>query len=75
VSPRTLGKGAVSVTSRRDGGFSLLSARQKVLGKEVVADVLFIELSLSSFILGKHFAECFSGFAECFKHSTKLPIR
>jgi hypothetical protein len=45
-----------------------------VLDKEVVADVLFIELFLPSVILGKYFAECFSDFADCFKHSTKHPI-
>jgi hypothetical protein len=46
----------------------------KVLGKEVIADVQFAELSLSSATLGKEFAECFSGFAECFRHSTKILI-
>jgi hypothetical protein len=28
-------------------------------------------LSLPSVTLGKTFAECFSGFAECFRHLTK----
>jgi hypothetical protein len=49
----------------------LSSARQKVLGKEAVADVQFVERSLPSVILGKVFAECFLGFAECLRHSTK----
>jgi hypothetical protein len=47
---------------------------KKILGKEAVADVLFVELSLSSVTLGKVFAECFSGFAECFMHSAKHSI-
>ena len=46
----------------------------KVLGKEAVADVLFAELSLLSVTLGKVFAECLSGFVECFGHSAKRPI-
>jgi hypothetical protein len=50
------------------------SAREKVLDKEVFADVLFVEPSLPSATLGKDFAECFSGFAECFRHSAKRPI-
>jgi hypothetical protein len=50
------------------------SVRQKVLGKEAFADVLFAEPSLPSATLGKGFAECFSGFAECFRHSAKHPI-
>jgi hypothetical protein len=71
VPRKTLGKGSVTVTWRRDGDFtwpstkwhsvnSLPSARQKVLGKEVVADVQFAERSLPSVTLGKAFAECFS---------------
>jgi hypothetical protein len=70
---------------RHDGDFSLPStvwhsakslpsAREKVLGKEVFADVLFAEPSLPSATLGKAFAECFAGFAECFRHSAKHPI-
>jgi hypothetical protein len=47
------------------------SARQKVLGKEVVVDVHFTETSLPSVTLGKAFAECILGIAECFRHSTK----
>jgi hypothetical protein len=41
---------------------SVPSAREKVLGKEAFADVLFVEPSLSSATLGKDFVECFSGF-------------
>jgi hypothetical protein len=70
VSPRTLGKDAVSITRRRDGGFSLLStswhsakslpsAQEKVLGKEGFADALCVEPYLPSATLGKEFAECF----------------
>jgi hypothetical protein len=47
------------------------SAREKVLGKEAFADVLFVEPYLPSATLCKNFAECFSGFAECFRHSVK----
>jgi hypothetical protein len=50
---------------------SLPSAREKVLGKERFTDALFAEPSLSSATLGKTFAECFYGFAECFGHSAK----
>jgi hypothetical protein len=46
----------------------------KVLGKEVVADVQFAEISLPSVTLGKTFTECFTGFAECFRHSAKKLI-
>jgi hypothetical protein len=53
---------------------SLPSAREKVLGKEGFADVLFAEPSLSSETLGKAFAECFWGFAKCFGHSAKCPF-
>jgi hypothetical protein len=82
VPKKTLGKGSVPVTWRRDGDFSLpsvkwhsanslSSARQKVLGKEVVADVQFAERSLPSVTLGKAFAECKLAFAECLRHSAK----
>jgi hypothetical protein len=82
VPKKTLGKGSVTVTWRRDGDFSLPStkwhstkslpsARQKVLGKEAVADVQFAERSLPSVTLGKVFAECFICFAECLRHSAK----
>jgi hypothetical protein len=53
---------------------SLPSAREKALGKEGFADALFAEPSLPSVTLGKAFAECFQGFAECFRHSTKRLI-
>jgi hypothetical protein len=52
----------------------LSSAREKVLGKEGFADELCVESSLSSATLGKAFAECFSGFVECFRHSAKPSI-
>jgi hypothetical protein len=42
----------------RDGDFSLPSARQKVLGKEAVANVQFVKRSLPSVTLGKAFAKC-----------------
>jgi hypothetical protein len=50
------------------------SAREKVLGKEGFADVLYAEPSLPSATLGKSFAECFPGFAECFRTSAKPSI-
>jgi hypothetical protein len=50
---------------------SLSSARQKVLGKEAVADVQFAERSLPSVTLGKAFAECKIAFVECPRHSVK----
>jgi hypothetical protein len=53
---------------------SLPSAREKVLGKEGFADALFVDPSLPSTTLGKGFAECFYGFAECFGHSAKRPF-
>jgi hypothetical protein len=82
VPRKTLGKGSVTITWHRDNDFSLPStkwhsanslpsARQKVLGKEAVADVQFAERSLPSVTLGKAFAECFSSFAECLRHSAK----
>jgi hypothetical protein len=69
VSQEALDKGSVTVTWRRDGDFSLPSAkwhsaksfpsaRQKVLGKDAVADVQFAERSLPSVTLGKAFAVC-----------------
>jgi hypothetical protein len=57
VSPGTLGKDVVSVTRRRNGCFSLPSAREKVLDKEDFADALCAEPSLLSATLGKAFAE------------------
>jgi hypothetical protein len=38
---------------------NLSSAQPKVLGKEAVADVQFIETSLPSVTFGKAFTECF----------------
>jgi hypothetical protein len=87
VSQTALDKGSVTVTWRRDGDFSLLSviwhsakslpsARQIVLGKEVVADVQFTERSLPSVRLGKAFAECKFAFAVCLRHTAKelIPV-
>jgi hypothetical protein len=53
---------------------SLPSARQKVLGKEAVADVQFAERSLPSVTLGKAFAECKIAFAVCLEHTAKKLI-
>jgi hypothetical protein len=53
---------------------SLPSARQKVLGKEAVADVQFAERSLPSVTLGKAFAECTIAFAVCLRHTAKALI-
>jgi hypothetical protein len=65
VPKKTLGKGSVTITWRRDGDFFLQSnmpsARQKVLDKDAVANVQFAERSLPSVTLGKDFTECFSG--------------
>jgi hypothetical protein len=47
---------------------------KKVLGKEVVADVQFVETSLPRVTLGKDFVDCFPDFAECLKRSTKQPV-
>jgi hypothetical protein len=77
-----LGIGSAAFTWHRDSDFylpstewllakSLLSARQKVLGKEGVVDVQFIDPSLPSVTLGKVFVEFFLGFVECFRHSPK----
>jgi hypothetical protein len=87
VPQKALGKGSVTVTWRRDGDFSLPSAfwhsamslpsaRQKVLGKEAVADVQFAERSLPSVTLGKAFAECKIAFAVCLRHTAKelIPV-
>jgi hypothetical protein len=71
VSQEALGKGSVTVTWRRDGDFSLPSARQKVLGKDAVADVQFADRSLPSVTLGKAFAECKIAFALCLRHTAK----
>ena len=50
---------------------TLPSARQKTLGKDAFADAFFAEWSLPSAALGKAFAECKLGFAECPWHSVK----
>jgi hypothetical protein len=64
----SLGTISVVVTWRRDDDFSLSSARQKVLRKEVVTDVQFNKLLCRV----SHSAKSSpSGFAECFTHSTK----
>jgi hypothetical protein len=49
----------------------LPSVRNKALGKELFADKIFAGCSLPSATLGKGFAECFPGFAECLGHSVK----
>jgi hypothetical protein len=50
------------------------SVREKVLGKEGFADILCAEPFLPNATLGKAYDECFSGFTECFSHSTNKPI-
>jgi hypothetical protein len=50
---------------------TLPSARQKILDKEVVADVQFIETSLPKVTLDRDFVESVLGFAECLKHLAK----
>ena len=55
----------------RHSAKALPSARQKTLGKDVFADSFFAECSLPSATLGKAFAECKLGFAECPLHSAK----
>jgi hypothetical protein len=87
VPQNALGKGSVTVTWRRNGDFSLPSAkwhsakslpsaRQKILGKEAVADVQFAERSLPSVTLGKAFAECKMAFVVCLRHTAKelIPV-
>ena len=65
----TLVKGSITVTWCHHDDFSLQSvkwhltktlpsARNKILGKVVVANKLFIESFLSSVTLGKDFLEC-----------------
>jgi hypothetical protein len=85
VPQKALDKGSVTVTWRREGDFSLSSAkwhsakslpsaRQKVLGKEAVADVQFAERSVPSVTLGKAFVECKIAFAVCLRHTAKALI-
>ena len=52
---------------------ALPSAQYVALGKETFADGFFVDCSLPNAALGKAFAECNRGFAECPKHSTKSP--
>jgi hypothetical protein len=56
----------------RHGYFSLPSARQKALGKDVFAGIFATECPLPSVTLGKAFAECFRSFAECPRHLAKV---
>jgi hypothetical protein len=56
---------------KRRSARSLPSVRNKAPGKELFADKFFTGCSLLSATLGKGFAECFSGFAECPGHSAK----
>ena len=53
---------------------SLPSARKKALSKAPFAVRGFAELSLPSITLGKDFADCYLGFAECIWHSAKTQI-
>jgi hypothetical protein len=70
VVQQTLDKEAVTVTWRRDDDFSLSSTRwhsikylssaqQKILGKEVIAEVQFTEIFLSRVKLSKKIVESF----------------
>jgi hypothetical protein len=45
-----------------------LECRFLALGKEIFADKIFAERPLPSAALGKAFAECLAGFAECPQH-------
>ena len=49
----------------------LLGAQEKALGKAFFAVTIIVVWSLPSAALGKAFAECNMGFAECFGHSAK----
>jgi hypothetical protein len=60
----TLDKVSDAVTWRRDCDFSLSSVRQKLLCKDVVADVQFSEIFLPIVTLSKDFIKYFPGFAE-----------
>ena len=48
-----------------------LPSASLALGKEIFADKIFAERPLPSAALGKAFAECLAGFAECPQHSAK----
>jgi len=50
----------------------LPSARRLILVKQLFAVKTYAECHLPSVTLGKRFAECFWGFAECPWHSTKF---
>ena len=52
-------------------GKDFAECRFLTLGKEIFADKIFAERLLSSAALGKAFAECLAGFAECPQHSAK----
>lgn len=81
----TLGKGSVPITWCRHDHFSLsyaiwrsantlTSAQHKVLDKEDIDNIQFIESSLTSATLVKAFAECYRAFAECLWHSAKNSV-
>ena len=55
----------------RHSAKALPSARQIALGKEPFAVNFFAVCPLPSVTLGKVFAECISGFAECLGYSAK----
>ena len=52
-------------------GKDFAECRFLALGKEIFADKIFAERPLPSVALGKAFAECLAGFAECPQHSAK----
>jgi len=52
-------------------GKDFAECRFLALGKEIFADKVFAERPLPSAALGKAFAECLPGFAECPQHSAK----
>jgi len=52
-------------------GKDFAECRFLALGKEIFADKIFAERPLPSAALGKAFAECLAGFAECPQHSAK----
>jgi hypothetical protein len=79
VKPPSPSPGAVTTaflcrvfSGTRQKGLS--SAREKALDKKGFADALFAETFLPNVTLGKAFTECFKGFVECFRHSTKRLI-
>jgi hypothetical protein len=57
---------------RRHDNFSLPSARQKTLGKEIFADEIFAVYSLPSAALGKVFAEGKLAFAPGIQQSMRF---